>query len=71
MKITESSLLKEGFEKKCIKGGCFYVNGEIGVVFNDKWLPCNIETGEPYNTGVYVETIEELYKLANDAGINK
>ena len=69
MKITETLLLEKGFEKKCINGGCYYVKGKVGVVYNDIWLPCNIETGEPYNTGIYVETLEDLYKLANKAGI--
>ena len=68
MKITETLLLEEGFEKKCLKSGCFYVNGEVGVVYNDMWFPCNVETGVPYGTNVCVETIEDLYKLAKEAG---
>lgn len=69
MKITETLLLEEGFEKKLVKDGRFYVKGKIGVVYNGMWLPCNIDTGEPYNTGICVETLEDLYNLAKEAGI--
>lgn len=69
MKITEALLLAKGFEKKFVKGGCFYAKGKIGVVYNDIWLPCNIDTGEPYNTGIYVETLEDLYNLADETSI--
>ncbi len=68
MKITEELLLANGFEKKCIFGGCFYVKGVVGLVYNDMWLPCNVDTGEPYGTNVRIETIEDLYKLAKEAG---
>ena len=68
MKITETVLLKEGFEKKCLKSGCFYVKGEVGVVYNDMWLPCNVDTGVPCGSNVCVETIEDLYKLAKLGG---
>lgn len=69
MKITETLLLEDGFEKKHTKDGCFYVKGKIGVVYNDMWLPCNIDTGVPYSTVFFLETLEDLYNLAKEAGI--
>ena len=68
MEMSEKVLFENGFEKKLGKDGYFYVNGNVGVVQNIKWLPCNVETGEPINTSVYVNTLEELYKLAKEGG---
>ena len=69
MEISEEVLLKNGFEKRSNRNGVFYVKGKIGLVQNVRWLPCNMETGEPHSTNTYVNTIEELYKLAKDGGV--
>ena len=69
MKISEKVLLENGFEKKNGQNGSFFVKGEIGVVQNIKWLVCNVETGEPHGTNSYVNTIEELFKLAKEGGV--
>ena len=68
MKITDTLLLEKGFEKKFSKDGFFYVKGKIGVVYNGMWLPCNVDTGVPINTCIRVDSIEDLYKLAKEAG---
>ncbi len=68
MEMSEKILLENGFERKLGKGGYYYVKGEVGVVQNTKWLPCNVETGEPVNTGVYVDSLDELYRLAKEGG---
>ena len=68
MEITEKSLFENGFEKKQDKEGSFYIKGKIGVVQNIKWLPCNVETGELLVTNTYVNTLEELYKYAEEGG---
>ena len=69
MKISEEVLLENGFEKRQGQNGYFFVKGRIGVVQNVKWLACNVETGEPDGTNSYVNTIEELYKLAKEGGV--
>lgn len=68
MEMSEKVLLENGFEKKLGKDGYFYVNGNVGVVHNDFWLPCNVDTGAPYAGTSYVNTIEELYRLAKEGG---
>lgn len=68
MKISEEVLLENGFEKRQGRNGYFFVKGRIGVVQNVKWLACNVETGEPDETNTYINTIEELYKLAKEGG---
>ncbi|MBR7031519.1 MAG: hypothetical protein IKI06_09850 [Prevotella sp.] len=61
--ITEKNLLKCGFEKRKYGEVAFYVKDQFAIVQQFKWLPCNIETGEPLNTCIYVNTMEELEKL--------
>jgi len=61
--ITERNLLKSGFEKRKYGDVTFYVKHEFALVQQFKWLPCNIETGEPLNTCIYVNTMEELEEL--------
>ena len=63
MIITKELLLESGFEKRYNTEGEYYVKDKVAIVKNIKWLPCNYETGFPLNTGIYIDTIEELEKL--------
>ena len=67
MKITEKLLLENGFEKRNNTEGEYYVKDKVAIVKNIKWLLCNNETGFPLNTGVYIDTMEELEELAQEA----
>ena len=68
MEITEKVLLANGFIKKYGKGGCFYAKGKVGLVKNIKWQPFDTEDNIPLSD-TYVNTIEELVKLAQEAGV--
>ncbi|MBR5698455.1 MAG: hypothetical protein IKX44_07545 [Prevotella sp.] len=61
--ITETNLLEYGFEKRKYGSIVFFVKDEFAIVQNIKWLPCNIYTGVPLSTGLYVDTMEELEQL--------
>lgn len=52
MDITESLILKNGFEKRYNTEGEYYVKDKASIVKNLKWLMCNYETGFPLNTAV-------------------
>ena len=69
MEITADILLARGFEQKQGDGGVYYVKGKVGVVHNSQWLPCNVDSGKPLSTGLYINTMEELAELAKEANV--
>ncbi len=68
MEITERVLLAYGFKKKSGKDGFYYVKGRVGIVKNLKWQPFDTENIIPLS-GTYVDTMEELTKLVQEAGL--
>lgn len=66
--LTRQILLENGFEEKMMYGQIFYVKGNCAVVHSFKWVPCNLESGVPLSTNVYVNTMEELEKLLQEGG---
>lgn len=66
MEITRELLIREGFLERMINGYSMYVKNQFAVLRRDgMWIPCNIE-GQPYQTNVYVKTMEELMKLVEE-----
>lgn len=68
MKISEEILLANGFEKKKCKDGYYYAKGKVGIVKNIKWQPFDTEDNIPLSD-TYVDTMEELIRLSQEAGI--
>ena len=67
-KLTRQILLKKGFEEKMMYGQIFFVKGNCAVVYSFKWVPCDLKSGAPLSTNVYVDTAEELEKLLQEGG---
>lgn len=68
MEITEKVLLANGFIKKYGKDGFFFAKGKVGLVKNIKWLTFDTENNTPLSD-TYVDTMEELVKLTQEAGL--
>lgn len=67
--LTPSLLREKGFVEKLMYGNIYFIKSKIAVTYNFKWIPCSTEFGQPLCTNVYVDTWEELVRLANEAGI--
>ena len=68
--LTPTLLREKGFSERLMFGNIYFVKSKIAVVYNFKWIPCNFELGQPLCTNVYVDTWEELVRLAKEAGID-
>ena len=68
--LTPKVLRENGFEERLMFGRIIFAKGIVGVYLESKWIPCNMETGLPIHTNVYVNTWEELKALAKEANID-
>ena len=67
--LSQKILLENGFEEKNMFGQEVYVKGNVALVKSFKWVPCQMESGEPLATNLYVDTWEELETLMQEGGI--
>ena len=64
--LTPKVLRNKGFKERLMFGQIVYVKGKCAVVYSFAWIPCNIESGIPLATNVFVNTWEELEKLMEE-----
>ena len=50
-------------------GNICYVKDNIAVVYKFRWFPCNMDTGSPLSTQMFVDTYEELETVINEGGL--
>ena len=68
--LSPKLLREKGFEERLMFGNVYFVKSKIAVVYQFRWIPCTMEFGEPLCTNVYIDTWEELVRLAKNAGID-
>ena len=68
--LTPKVLREKGFEERLMFGRIIFTKGIIGVYFESVWIPCNMESGLPLHTNMYVNTWEELVVLSKKANID-
>lgn len=61
--LTPQVLRDKGFEEKLMYGHVCFVKDMYAVVYSFAWIPCDLKTGQPLSTNVYVNTWEELETL--------
>lgn len=66
--LSRETLLEKGFEERTKFGQEVYVKGNVALVKSFKWVPCQMESGEPLATNLYVDTWEELETLMQKGG---
>lgn len=67
--ITPRLLREKGFEERMMFGQVVYVKANCALVYSYAWIPCNLDSGTPLSTLVFVNTWEELEKLMKEGGI--
>ena len=67
--ITPQLLRQKGFEERMMFGHVVYVKENCALVYSYAWIPCNLNSGTPLSTNVYVNTWEEYEKLMQEGGV--
>lgn len=68
--LSPKLLEAKGFTERLMFGDIYYVKYKIAVVYKFRWIPCTMDFGQPLCTNIYIDTWEELVRLAQDAGID-
>ena len=67
--ITTQLLQQKGFEEKVMFGQTVFIKGECALVHVFEWVPCNVESGRPISSNIYVKTWDELAKIMQEGGV--